>query len=177
MSDRYKKFDKTMMIHAYVSSKDSYSNRRKVGACISKNGRVISTGFNGTVQGADNCCEDLCDLCKGTKIVHNEVDNQTVPCPKCKGLGIVTNEFVVHAEQNAITDAAKRGIALDGSEIFVTDSPCKTCAKLIVSVGIRRVVYAREYHCTEGIDFLKKMGLEVEHMDKSFSIEETLNIY
>ena len=153
----YISWDDYFMGISLLSGMRSKDPSTQVGACIvDKDNRIVSIGYNGFLNG---CSDEDFPWSREGEFLETKYP------------------YVVHAEQNAITDAAKRGVALDGSEIFVTDSPCKTCAKLIVSVGIRRVVYAREYHCTEGIDFLKKMGLEVEHMDKSFSIEETLNIY
>jgi len=72
-----------------------------------------------------------------------------------------TNDFTLHAEQNAITNAAKLGISLEGTTMYITHSPCKNCAKLIAQSGIKRVVYNDEYKDFSGIEFLTGLGISV----------------
>lgn len=119
---------------ASIWSENSYCNRRKVGALIVKNKMIISDGYNGTPSGFENICED---------------ENN------------VTKPYVLHAEANAITKIARSGNNSDGATLYVTDSPCIECAKLIIQAGIRRVVYAREYRFTDGIDLLRRANIEV----------------
>lgn len=120
---------------AAIWSENSYCERRKVGALIVKDKMIISDGFNGTPTGFENVCED---------------DNN------------VSKPYVLHAEANAITKIARSGNNSDGATLYVTDSPCIECSKLIIQAGIKRVIYAREYRLTDGIDLLKRAGIEVE---------------
>lgn len=124
---------------AHIWSENSYCVRRKVGALIVKDKMIISDGYNGTPTGFPNVCED---------------DNN------------VSLPYVLHAEANAITKIARSGNNSDGATLYVTDSPCIECAKLIIQSGIRRVVYDREYRLTDGIDLLRRAGIEVIHLDE-----------
>ena len=72
---------------------------------------------------------------------------------------------MLHAEANAITKIARSGNNSDGATLYVTDSPCIECAKLIIQAGIRRVVYARSYRLTDGVDLLLKAGISVEKVE------------
>ncbi|MBO4549953.1 MAG: CMP deaminase, partial [Bacteroidaceae bacterium] len=74
----------------------------------------------------------------------------------------VTKPYVLHAEANAITKIARSGNNSDGSTLYVTDSPCIECAKLIIQAGIKRVIYSREYRLTDGVDLLRRAGIEVK---------------
>ena len=104
---------------------------------IVKDKMIISDGYNGTPSGFENICEDE------------------------KG---VTKPYVLHAEANAITKIARSNNNADGATLYVTDSPCIECSKLIIQAGIKRVVYSREYRLTDGVDLLKRAGIEVERM-------------
>lgn len=121
---------------ARIWSENSYCERRKVGALIVKDKMIISDGFNGTPTGFENICED---------------ENN------------VSKPYVLHAEANAITKIARSGNNSDGATLYVTDSPCIECAKLIIQAGIKRVLYSKEYRLTDGIDLLKRAGIEVEY--------------
>ncbi len=121
---------------ASIWAENSYCERRKVGALIVKDKMIISDGYNGTPSGFENVCED---------------DNG------------VTKPYVLHAEANAITKIARSGNNSDGATLYVTDSPCIECAKLIIQSGIKRVIYARQYRLTDGVDLLKRAGIEVIH--------------
>ena len=123
---------------ASVWSRNSYCKRRQVGALIVKDRMIISDGFNGTPSGFENVCED---------------ENG------------VTKPYVLHAEANAITKVAKSGNNSDGSTLYVTSSPCLECSKLIIQSGIKRVVYQEEYRLTDGIDLLRRAGIEVVKLD------------
>lgn len=125
---------------AHIWAENSYCTRRQVGALIVKNKMIISDGYNGTPSGFPNVCEGE--------------DGLTLP-------------YVLHAEANAITKIARSGNNSDGATLYVTDSPCIECAKLIIQAGIARVVYARSYRLTEGIDLLKRAGIEVVHIELS----------
>lgn len=130
-------FDKRYMRMARIWAENSYCERRKVGALIVKDKMIISDGYNGTPSGFENVCEDE--------------NNRTKP-------------YVLHAEANAITKVARSSNSSEGSTLYVTSSPCIECAKLIIQAGIRRVVYAEEYHTLDGVELLKRAGIEVEFL-------------
>ena len=168
------KFKKPMMETAKIWSKMSYCKRAQVGAVLSsKDGRILATGYNGTLSGQKNICEEKiykCSYCLGhskTPIIENG------KCSICNTklkeedveIEYITNEFVLHAEQNVITYCAKNGIPTKDTILYVTMSPCKTCAKLIVQAGIKKVIYLNKYRDIEGIQFLKQF-IEVEHYDE-----------
>ena len=132
------KFDEKYLVMAEVWAGNSYCRRRQVGALLVKDRMIISDGYNGTPSGFENICED---------------ENG------------VTKPYVLHAEANAIPKVAKSGNSSDGATLYVTASPCIECAKLIIQAGIRRVVYKDEYRLTDGIDLLKRAGIEVEKVD------------
>lgn len=128
---------------AAIWAENSYCQRRKVGALVVKEKMIISDGYNGTPSGFENVCEDA----------HG-----------------VTHPYVLHAEANAITKLARSGNNSDQATLYVTASPCIECAKLIIQAGIRRVVYAEQYRLTDGIDLLRRAGVEVVHLPLDLSV-------
>lgn len=122
---------------ARIWSENSYCVRRKVGALLVKDKMIISDGYNGTPSGFPNVCEND----EGT----------TLP-------------YVLHAEANAITKVAKSYNSSEGSTLYVTDSPCIECSKLIIQAGISRVVYSKMYRTTEGLELLEKAGVKTEYL-------------
>lgn len=122
---------------AAIWAENSYCQRRQVGCLVVKDNSIISDGYNGTPSGFENVCED---------------ENN------------VTKPYVLHAEANAITKLARSHNNSDGATIYVTDSPCIECAKLIIQSGIKRMVYARNYRLTDGIDLLKRAGIEIVYL-------------
>ena len=131
------KFDHSYLEMAEIWAQNSYCKRRKVGALLVKDRMIISDGYNGTPSGFENICEE---------------DGVTKP-------------YVLHAEANAITKVAKSGNSSEGATLYVTASPCQECSKLIIQSGIKRVVYRDEYRLTDGIDLLRRAGIEVERVD------------
>ena len=135
-------------IHEYymnicvAASLRSTCMRRKVGAVIVKDNRILSTGYNGAPSGVPNCIDD-CNRCYRSK--HN--------IPSGEMLDMC---FAVHAEQNAIMNALKTGEDLKGAVIYVNTYPCATCFKLIVQSGIREVYFINEY----ANDFTKQLARE-----------------
>ena len=132
------KFDDKYMQMAAIRATNSYCKRRQVGALLVKDRMIISDGYNGTPSGFENICED---------------ENG------------VTKPYVLHAEANAISKIAKSGNSAEGATLYVTASPCLECAKLIIQSGIRRVVYRDEYRLTDGVDLLRRAGIEVGKID------------
>lgn len=126
---------------AFTWAERSYAKRLQVGALLVKDKQIISDGYNGNISGFPNVCESE--------------DNVTLPT-------------VLHAESNAITKCAKSTNSSDGATLYVTDSPCFECSKLIIQAGIRRVVYQRKYRITDGIELLEKAGIEVDQVDSGY---------
>ena len=131
------KFDSRYLEMAEIWAQNSYCKRRKVGALLVKDNMIISDGYNGTPSGFENVCEE----------------------------NGVTKPYVLHAEANAISKVAKSGNNSAGATLYVTASPCIECSKLIIQSGIRRVVYKDEYRLTDGIDLLRRAGIETEKVD------------
>ena len=130
--------DKRYIRMADIWAENSYCTRRQVGALIVKNQRIISDGYNGTPSGFENICED---------------ENN------------VTKPYVLHAEANAITKIARSNNSSDGATLYVTASPCIECAKLIIQSGIKRVVYSEKYRLEDGLELLKRAGIEVMYLN------------
>jgi len=135
--DKQTKKDYLYMRMARVWAENSYCIRRQVGALMVKDQRIISDGYNGTPSGFENVCED---------------ENN------------VSKPYVLHAEANAISKVARSHNSSDGATLYVTASPCIECSKLIIQAGIRRVVYGELYRLTDGIDLLKRAGIQVEYL-------------
>ncbi|MFI3280652.1 MAG: dCMP deaminase family protein [Rikenellaceae bacterium] len=129
--------DQRYLRMAAIWAENSYCIRRKVGALIVKDQMIISDGYNGTPSGFENICED-------------EATGKT-------------KAYVLHAEANAISKVAKSANNCNGSTLYVTTSPCIECAKLIIQAGIKRVVYSDMYHCEDGPDLLRRIGVECVH--------------
>jgi dCMP deaminase len=122
----------------------STCRRRHVGAVIVKDKRILSTGYNGAPSGFPHCDETGC-LREQWGIPSGE--RQEI----CRGL---------HAEQNAIIQAALHGISVAGADFYTTHQPCITCAKMIINAGIRRVVSLEVYPDGLALDFLNQAGVE-----------------
>lgn len=133
--------DRRYLRMASIWAENSYCKRRQVGALIVKNNMIISDGYNGTPSGFENICEE------------NDV----------------TKPYVLHAEANAITKIARSNNNSDGATLYVTDEPCIECSKLIIQAGIRRVVYAREYRLHDGLQLLKRAGIDIVYMPENES--------
>jgi len=133
---------------AKVVAKRSTCIRQKVGAIIVKDKRILATGYNGAPSGMDHCLDIGC-LREILKVPSGERQEL------CRGL---------HAEQNAIIQAAKFGICIEGSILYTTHCPCITCAKMIINAGIKKVVYGKEYADKRGLELLKEAGIEVVYI-------------
>ena len=137
MTEKQVKLDERYLRMARIWAENSYCKRRQVGALVVKDKMIISDGYNGTPTGFENVCED---------------ENN------------VSKPYVLHAEANAITKLARSNNNSDGATIYITASPCIECAKLIIQAGIRRVVYGEKYRLADGIELLKRAGIEVIYM-------------
>lgn len=112
-------------------------DRRHVGAVIVRDRQMLSSGYNGAPRGLPHCDDDG----------HEMVEGHCVRS--------------VHAEANAIAQAARNGVKIDGSTIYITDSPCYGCFKLLVNAGIVRIVFGANYPDRRGLDAAEKLGIEV----------------
>lgn len=124
--------------------------RRQVGAVIVKNYRILATGYNGTPHGIENCSQGGCQRCllrSQEKLKRGEKEESCI---------------CLHAEQNAIIQAAYLGISTKGATLYSTTNPCSTCAKMLINAGIVRVVCKIEHHDKEGIKLLQQAKVKVE---------------
>ncbi len=137
MNEKQEIIDKRYLRMATIWSENSYCRRRKVGAIIVRDKMIISDGYNGTPAGFENVCEDESGM---------------------------TKSYVLHAEANAITKVARSNNSSDGATLYVTASPCLECAKLIIQAGIRRVVFNELYRLADGIELLRRAGIECVHI-------------
>ena len=137
--------DAMLMAMAGITARRSTCLRLQVGAVAARDGRLLGSGYNGSPSGLPHCNEHTC--------------NTQNPC---------TN--TVHAEQGLISFAARHGVRLEGSSIYVTHAPCQVCAGLILNAGITRVVYAHPYRITTGLDMLESGGVEVFHFQDHIGV-------
>lgn len=135
--DKQLKRDYLYMRMAKTWSENSYCQRRQVGALLVKENMIISDGYNGTPSGFENQCEDENNISK---------------------------PYVLHAEANAITKVARSHNSSEGATLYVTTSPCMECSKLIIQSGIKRVVFEEEYRINDGLEILRRAGIEVVHL-------------
>lgn len=116
--------------------------RKKVGAIIVKDKNIISTGYNGSIRGLEHC--------------------ETVGCLMMEGHCTRT----IHAEANAIIQAAKHGLTIDRAEIYISASPCFNCFKLIANSGITKIYFMEFYRDERIIEIAKKLNIELIDMSK-----------
>ena len=129
------KYDYKYLEIAEKISELSHANKKKVGAIIVKNSVIISDGYNGTPNGFENNCEDQ---------------------------NGITKWYTLHAEANAILKLARiGGVSAKNATLYLTLSPCKECAKLILQSGISNVIYKEEYRDKSGIEFLKRSKINI----------------
>src|ERR1700761_8491338 len=141
-------FDQIFMNLANDLAKRSHCVKQHVGAVLTKDPRIISIGYNGPPAHTHNCDEEW----------------PGVGCPRdSKG----SCSLALHAEQNAILYATKNNVSMEGATLYVTLSPCIACARVIFTIGIKKVFYQNSYAefkglpSDEGVDFLKRFGVEV----------------
>ncbi len=142
-------FDDIFMELAVNLANRSHCIKRHVGAVLTKETRIISIGYNGPPSGTHNCDEEWPE--------HGCARDSKGGC-----------SLAIHAEQNAILYAVKNKTSVEGATIYVTLAPCLSCARIIYTMGIRKVVYLNSYaefkgiESDEGVDFLEKFGVAVE---------------
>ncbi|QCK14847.1 deoxycytidylate deaminase [Mangrovivirga cuniculi] len=149
-------FDDIFMELAVNLAKRSHCIRRHVGAVLVKETRIISIGYNGPPAGTHNCDEEF-------------------PENGCGKDSKGSCTLALHAEQNAIIYAVKNNASVSGSTLYVTLSPCIACARIIYSMGIKKVIFLKSYAeykglaTDEGVDFLSKFGVETEQYSGDLS--------
>ena len=123
---------------------------RQVGAVLVKDKRILTTGYNGAPAGVKSCKEkgfclrDKLNIASGTR------------AETC---------YAIHAEQNAVIQAAKMGISVEGATIYVTHQPCSVCTRILINAGIKRIVYDKEYPDAFSLELLKEAGIELCHLE------------
>lgn len=133
-----KPIDSVYMQTAILHSGLSKARRKSVGAVLVTNQGVVLTGYNGTPSGYDNSCEDI--LSDGS---------------------LVSKNSVIHAELNCILKAAREGVSVLESTVYVTLSPCVACAAMLAQSGVKKLVYLEEYRDSSGILLLNDCNVEV----------------
>ena len=131
-------WDEYFLKLAMLASERATCPRMHCGCVLVKNKDVVSTGYNGSIPGDVHCEDSECLV----------IDNHCVR--------------TVHAEMNALIQAAKRGHTIEGATAYVTNMPCTTCAKALITAGIQRVVVFSEYHDTLATDFFAKAGVTID---------------
>lgn len=128
-----------MNIAKQVASR-STCDRKHVGAVIARDKTILSTGYNGSIRGMPHCDE----------VGHLMENDHCVA--------------TIHAEANAVLQAAKNGVMINNSEIYITASPCWTCFKMLANAGIKKVYYGEFYRDERIFDVAKKLGIELTHI-------------
>ena len=166
------KFIKAYMDTAKIFADLSHAKRLHVGAIIVKDDRIISIGYNGMPAGWDNNCEDIVwDTGAGGWLDPEEFEAKYPyegwheTAGRNVRYGLKTKPEVLHAESNAIAKLARSTESGLGADLFITHGPCIDCAKLIFQTGINRVYFGQQYRSDEGIEFLRKSGVEVIQID------------
>ena len=139
-----------MEITKLVASRSSCL-RRKVGAVLVKDKRILATGYNGAPTGMKHCEEVGC-LRERLHVPSGERHEL------CRGL---------HAEQNAIIQAARQGTEIVGSTLYCTTAPCSLCAKMLINAGVVRIIYEGNYPDERAMEFFQEAGVKVEHFGES----------
>lgn len=147
-------FDEIYMDLASNLSRKSHCVKAQVGAVLTKDTRIVSLGYNGPPAGTHNCDKEWPET----------------GCPRdSKG----SCSLALHAEQNAILYASKNNVSIEGCTLYVTLSPCLACARIIYTMGIKKVYYLSSYAdfkglpSDEGVDFLRRFGVQVEQYTPS----------
>ncbi len=142
------KWDSRFMEMAFLVSSWSscYKENRQVGAVIARDKRIITTGYNGAGSGISSCKDR--GVC-----IRNERGIASGTCHEIC--------YAVHAEQNAIIQAAKLGISVEGATLYCTHQPCSICAKMIINSGIKKVIFKEGYPDEFSMEMFNEAGLEI----------------
>ena len=145
-------WDDYFMSIAHAVKGRSSCARRQVGAVVIKEKQIISTGYNGTPRGVKNCNEGGCERCNTpTDSVPSGTSLDRCSCS--------------HGEENAIVHAALHGMNTNGAALYTTNTPCTTCAKMIINAGIKKIVSGAPYADVLGEKLLREAGVELQVMN------------
>src|SRR3990172_679007 len=144
-------WDEYFMEIAHLVKRRATCLRREVGAVIVKDRNILATGYNGAPSGVEHCAERGC-LREKLGIPSGERHEI------CRGL---------HAEQNAIIQAAKHGTSIEGATLYCTNQPCSICAKMIINAGVKQIVFQDGYPDALAEEMIKEAGIEVVSYVKS----------
>ncbi len=133
--------------HAVATWSSCYQENRQIGAVIAKNKRIMTTGYNGASSGIKNCKER--GYCLRRKLGIESGTRHEI----C---------YATHAEQNAIIQAARMGICIEGATLYCTHQPCSICTKMIINSGIKRVVYESGYPDDFSLELFNEAGVLIE---------------
>lgn len=140
MSDKRVTWDRYFMNIARVSSSRATCHRKFVGAVIVRNKTILSTGYNGSIRGLEHCSD----------VGHMMEDGHCVA--------------TIHAEMNAIIQAARNGVRIEGASIYVTASPCWGCFKALANAGVTRICYGEFYRDERSFAIAKRLNIEMVHV-------------
>lgn len=133
-----------MAITAQVAERATCT-RRKIGAVLVKDKRILATGYNGAPSGLLHC--DVAGCLREQRAIPSGTQHEL-----CRG---------IHAEQNAVIQAARHGTAIEGSTVYCTHQPCVLCAKILINAGVQRIVYREPYPDALAAEMLDEAGVEV----------------
>jgi dCMP deaminase len=136
------KFHNYFINVAFLAAENSWAEKKRVGAVLVKDWRIIATGWNGQPSGLPNICE---------KVIIGEDGKEKLE----------TLPTVIHAEANLFMFCAKNGIPTNNTSIYITLAPCIKCSLLILQAGVKKVYYREDYKNNSGIEFLRSVGIEV----------------
>lgn len=142
-NDHRSSWDEYFMKIAETAASRATCNRKHVGAVLVRDRRVIATGYNGSIPGTEHCWDD-------NHLMVFDAERGGESCVR-----------TVHAESNAIAQAARFGIGTEGATIYTTASPCWNCFKLIAAAGVKRIVFGVMYRDLRIYDFAKKANIEL----------------
>lgn len=146
--------EKVLMEMAEVQAQRSTCARAQVGVVIARDGRVLVTGYNGAPSGVPHCDHSQDDQLARQAIRRRAGDGVPKGCT-----------IAVHAEANAVAYAARFGVALGGSTLYTTYSPCLACAQVIINAGVERVVALKKYRISDGENLVRQSGLSMVYFE------------
>lgn len=155
MSKSRPSYDEYFMKMAYLAASRSTCIRRQVGAVLVKEKHVLSTGYNGPPKGMKHCDETGC-LRETLQVPSGERHEI------CRGL---------HAEQNAIIQAAVFGVSIKDSVIYITNTPCVVCAKMLINAGVKEIIYDGEYPDSLAMEMLEESQIKLRRYKKEETIK------
>jgi len=140
------------MAHLVSTWSSCHNDCRAIGAVVVKDKRVMTTGYNGAPSGIKTCKERGYCLRRKLNIPSG---TQAEIC------------YAVHAEQNAVVQAAKLGVSIDGGTLYCTHQPCSICAKIIINSGIRRIVYEQGYPDAFSLELINEAGVQLDKYEQA----------